>query len=234
MLFPTTFDNCTQLANQVQCDTDQDGYGNQCDGDFNQSGAVNSLDYTMFFVPDFQTGTDSGRGTDMNCSGAVNSLDYTMFFVPQLQTAAPPGPSALACAGSVPCAAEPSQQVAFSDLVSNPEAFHSVTDSQGRLHAVYVADESATSHDRLVKYVTQASPVAPLTQQTIATAPQGQSIYRPALAIALDSAGQPCVVWASATGTGPLSHYGCLGPSGLSDADISDKLVRVRLGSIWP
>ena len=98
-------DNCRDVSQSQsqRCDTDQDGYGNVCDGDFNQSGAVNSLDYTMFFAPALATGIPDSRGTDMDCSGAVNSFDYTMFFIPQLSTGAPPGPSGLTCAGTVPC-----------------------------------------------------------------------------------------------------------------------------------
>ncbi len=33
-------DNCTELANRSQCDTDEDGYGNHCDGDFDENGRI--------------------------------------------------------------------------------------------------------------------------------------------------------------------------------------------------
>jgi hypothetical protein len=102
---PDVLDKCSQDSRNaaLTCDTDQDGYGNVCDADFNQSGTTNSTDFSMFFVPSLNSGVPSSRGTDMNCSGTVNSTDFSMFFVPKLNTSAPPGPSGLACAGSIPC-----------------------------------------------------------------------------------------------------------------------------------
>jgi hypothetical protein len=95
-------DNCTAIANATQCDSDQDGYGNYCDGDFNQNGTVASNDYGHYFVPDQTAGTDSGTGTDMNCDGVVDAIDYSDYFVPQLGSGYP-GPSGYACAGTMPC-----------------------------------------------------------------------------------------------------------------------------------
>jgi len=97
-------DNCvnTPNASPQDCDTDSDGYGNSCDGDFENGGTVNSGDFTTFFVPDFTAGTDSGIGSDMDCGGTVNSGDFTTYFVPQF-TQGSPGPSGLSCAGTVTC-----------------------------------------------------------------------------------------------------------------------------------
>jgi hypothetical protein len=102
---PDVLDKCMLDSRNVaaSCDTDQDGYGNVCDGDFNQSGTTNSTDFGMFFLPSLQTSIPSARGTDMNCSGSVNSTDFGMFFVPKLNTGAGGGPSGLACAGTIPC-----------------------------------------------------------------------------------------------------------------------------------
>ena len=103
---PDVLDKCmADSRNAVStCDTDQDGYGNVCDGDFNQNGMVTaSLDYEMIFVPDILVGQDSGHGTDMNCTLGVQATDLTMFFAPQFRTTGKPGPSGLACAGVVPC-----------------------------------------------------------------------------------------------------------------------------------
>jgi hypothetical protein len=101
---PDVLDKCMLDSRNVAmpCDTDQDGYGNVCDGDFNQSGFVNSVDFGHFFVPSLQTSNPSARGTDMNCSGSVTSTDFGMFFVPQFHQGSP-GPSGLACAGTIPC-----------------------------------------------------------------------------------------------------------------------------------
>src|SRR5688572_32812964 len=44
-------DNCRVLANPTQIDTDLDGFGNLCDGDFNNDGVVDALDSTQYFKP---------------------------------------------------------------------------------------------------------------------------------------------------------------------------------------
>ena len=81
-------------------DTDGDGYGNACDGDFNQDGVVNGADIPLY-VGDINSGTNSGIGSDMNCDGVVASADIPAFVAQLLQGF--PGPSGLACAGTVPC-----------------------------------------------------------------------------------------------------------------------------------
>lgn len=99
-------DNCLDSPNTSQCDTDLDGYGNHCDGDFDNSGSVNAGDASIFFA-DFATGIDSGVGTDMDCGGSVNAGDWGTYFVPQFSVSGVPGPSGLGCAGTVPCVAPP-------------------------------------------------------------------------------------------------------------------------------
>jgi hypothetical protein len=82
-------DNCLLIPNHSQCDTDGDGYGNACDGDFDQDAAVSPNDFLAHFVPDFISGTDSGTGTDMDCDGAVTPNDFLAHFVPQFIKGAP-------------------------------------------------------------------------------------------------------------------------------------------------
>src|SRR3989442_10810275 len=95
---PDVLDKCTLDSRNVasSVDTDQDGYGNVCDGDFNQNGTTNSTDFSMFFAPALANGIPTARGTDMNCNGTVNSTDFSMFFAPKLATGAGAGPSGLA------------------------------------------------------------------------------------------------------------------------------------------
>jgi hypothetical protein len=96
------YDNCRVVSNTPQCDTDLDGYGNACDGDFDNNKSTSAIDFGIF-VPDFKKGVDAGKadGTDMECNGVVNALDFGKF-VPNFK-AGKPGPSGLFCAGTVPC-----------------------------------------------------------------------------------------------------------------------------------
>jgi len=104
---PDVLDKCTLDSRNVaaSCDTDIDGYGNPCDGDFDQNGAINSTDFGTYFVPAFKGGS-SARGQDMDCNGSVISSDFGGFFVPKFKGAlggAVPGPSGLSCAGTAGC-----------------------------------------------------------------------------------------------------------------------------------
>jgi hypothetical protein len=97
-------DNCVSLANKApaDCDTDNDGYGNRCDGDFDNNKLVTATDFGVSFLPDFKKGKDSGKGTDMDCNGLVTAADFGGSFLPQFK-AGKPGPSGLFCAGTIPC-----------------------------------------------------------------------------------------------------------------------------------
>ena len=80
-------DNCLNLANANQHDTDGDGYGNRCDGDFNQDGVVNPTDLGIMRANFFVVGD---LVTDLNGDGVTNSGDLGIF---RTQFFGTPGPS---------------------------------------------------------------------------------------------------------------------------------------------
>ncbi|NRA06693.1 MAG: hypothetical protein HRU02_00905, partial [Myxococcales bacterium] len=108
-------DNCVLIPNAgtLGCDSDKDGYGNACDGDFNNDGTSDGVDFSPLFLADFASGAQSNnaagdpQGTDMNCDGLVDGVDFVdPFFLTQFGLGTP-GPSGIGCAGSVPCPAAP-------------------------------------------------------------------------------------------------------------------------------
>jgi hypothetical protein len=100
-LVPDGFDNCdvkpngpNQGSNQV--DSDQDGYGNACDADYDNDLAVTSADFGIFLA------SFGGPGTITDCDGdgQTTSADFACFLT---QFGGVPGSSGLACAGTIPC-----------------------------------------------------------------------------------------------------------------------------------
>lgn len=98
---PDSFDNCIFAPNgplsggASQCftneDGDDDGYGNRCDGDFNNDGATGLRDLDQV-VEAFDT---VDAELDVGCDGFVGFDDLNAVLFWQLQ---PPGPSGLPCA----------------------------------------------------------------------------------------------------------------------------------------
>ena len=80
-------DNCILKINTEQQDTDNDGHGNICDADFDQSCIVDMSDLSLFKQAFF--GTDPV--IDMNSDGVVNVGDLSLF---KNLFFAMPGPSA--------------------------------------------------------------------------------------------------------------------------------------------
>ena len=84
-------DNCTSTANELQRDTDLDGFGNYCDPDFDNNLIVNAADLAYMKTRFFRTGLLAGHA-DLNGDSVVNAADLAIlkryFFKP-------PGPSAV-------------------------------------------------------------------------------------------------------------------------------------------
>jgi hypothetical protein len=101
-LVPDDEDNCSEVANESQFDSDEDGYGNACDADYNDDGVVAGPDFVLLQIA---WGSTLGQprfnaDIDANGDGTVGGPDFIKL-VPQWLK--PPGPSGLACAGSIPC-----------------------------------------------------------------------------------------------------------------------------------
>ncbi|MDJ0866229.1 MAG: hypothetical protein QNK03_08990 [Myxococcota bacterium] len=99
-------DNCTLVANADQRDTDQDGYGNQCDPDYNNDGLVGVPDFNVlnaqFGLVDGDPGYDGN--VELTGDGGIGVPDFNVL---NEYFGEPPGPSGLDCAGSIPCTAAP-------------------------------------------------------------------------------------------------------------------------------
>ncbi len=76
-------DNCLLVANASQFDADNDGFGDRCDGDYNNDLVVNSVDRNMLLAA-VQKGmvfgdTDYRSDFDFNYDGKVDSVDLQYF-----------------------------------------------------------------------------------------------------------------------------------------------------------
>ncbi|MEM7084475.1 MAG: hypothetical protein AAF465_17270 [Pseudomonadota bacterium] len=91
--FADNLDNCTQVDNPNQTDTDADGFGNACDADVNNDCVINFIDVSLLAVEFLGT----NPLFDFNDDGAVNFIDFGIMTE---AFGAMPGPSGLAsCTG---------------------------------------------------------------------------------------------------------------------------------------
>jgi hypothetical protein len=83
-------DNCTGKANPTQCDVNSDGYGNACDGDYDNDGTVGLVpDWNDFLTA---LGEGVGPAQDSNCDGVVGYVPDLGDFLDQFSQQFP-GPS---------------------------------------------------------------------------------------------------------------------------------------------
>jgi len=84
---PDRLDNCREQPNPDQRDSDNDGFGDVCDGDFDQDGVVGISD-VMRLERAIRTGVRF-PGADLDGDGAVDGRDLSLL---QVQVGHPPGP----------------------------------------------------------------------------------------------------------------------------------------------
>ena len=80
-------DNCREYVNPNQRDSDNDGYGNWCDPDYDNNGIVNFGDFIRFVRA---WGSDD-FDIDLNDDGIINFGDFVIFVH---YFFGPPGPGA--------------------------------------------------------------------------------------------------------------------------------------------
>ena len=97
------FDNCLEVENPSQVDSDQDGYGNFCDPDLNNDGIVGMPDFNALrqvYGEACTLGSGYWQDADFNSDCLIGESDFGIY---RSYVGGPPGPSGYACAGMVPC-----------------------------------------------------------------------------------------------------------------------------------
>ena len=99
---PDAEDDCLTTADSSQLDSNQDGYGNACDADYDDDGVVGISDFlTLSRAFGATIGSpDYSPVLDSNGDGAIGVSEFLFLLKSFGRT---PGPSGLSCAGTVPC-----------------------------------------------------------------------------------------------------------------------------------
>ena len=96
-------DNCSAEANAGQYDSNQDGYGNICDTDFNNDGVTGGPDFGIlvanFGSSEAVDGEDFNADVDPTEDGVVGGPDFGLLVG---DFGSGPGPSGRSCANTVP------------------------------------------------------------------------------------------------------------------------------------
>jgi hypothetical protein len=97
-------DDCSEVPNPSQLDSDFDGYGNACDPDYTNNGSVGGADLQLLseVVPTAFPDAGYAAVLDADGDGAIGDAEMQLL---TRHFGGPPGPSGLACAGSIPCTA---------------------------------------------------------------------------------------------------------------------------------
>jgi len=97
-------DDCLLVPNPSQLDSDFDGYANACDPDYDNDGIVASRDFASLVAGLASSYADPVYRAvlDADGDGVVGDPELDLF---RVHFGGAPGPSGLACAGSVPCTA---------------------------------------------------------------------------------------------------------------------------------
>ena len=95
-------DDCAVVPDTLQLDSDHDGYGNACDADYDDNGTVGLSDFLAFGQAFGKTSASPAWNPEIDANGD-GKIGMADFLALGAAFGNPPGPSGLACAGSVPC-----------------------------------------------------------------------------------------------------------------------------------